>query len=145
MRTSLPSASSPRRRSDAPALYIAAVSKKFTWPARLASKAACSSAGLVPPYALLAGMNRWVPVTSPQIMTPKPSRGTRISLRPNATVSAILTLPTAVGVCRLVDRLAAILECRTVAQRNSWGSIPVPFQQASRTGNTGEDRWALPA
>ena len=40
MTSSLPRARSPRRRSDAPPLYIAAVSNKVTPPARLASSAA---------------------------------------------------------------------------------------------------------
>jgi hypothetical protein len=49
MTTSLATASSPSRRSDAPPLYIAAVSKKLTSAAMLATKAACSSAKSAPP------------------------------------------------------------------------------------------------
>ena len=60
--TLVPSASSPNRCSDAPPLYIAAVSKKFAPADRLASKASCSSSGpAVPPYASLAGPHRLRP------------------------------------------------------------------------------------
>src|SRR5215216_5471028 len=90
--TLLPSASSPNRCSDAPPLYIAAVSKKFAPADRLASKASCSSSGpAVPPYASLAGPHRLRPEGLPQVIAPTPSLGTSRSLRPSRTRSVICT------------------------------------------------------
>jgi hypothetical protein len=97
--TLVPSASSPNRCSDAPPLYIAAVSKKFAPADRLASKASCSSSGpAVPPYASLAGPHRLRPEGLPQVIAPTPSLGTSRSLRPRGTRS-IIHLPSLATAC----------------------------------------------
>src|SRR5215212_4736219 len=122
---SLPSASSPSRRSEPPALYIAAVSKKLISAATVASKAACSSAAFVPPYELFAGITRCTPLASPQTMTPNPSRETRTSLRPSGTVSAIWILLTRSMNAPAVDQLISASDLRAAPQRNSDSSVPV--------------------